>query len=170
MENVKFTQGFDELNPPKLSTGLNVLTILTFIGSAIQIVSSIWGYMSAKTTYDSKDKMLSDLNAEGVPDIARKMVGDPDKFIEMVTKTYENRLPILIIGIVAAALCIYGAMQMRKLKKQGFTFYLVGELLPFLSLALFIGAVGFSGIGFIISIVIALVFIVLYAMQTKNMS
>lgn len=170
MENVKFTQGFDDLNPPKLTTGLNVLTILTFIGCALQLGSGVWGYVSAKTTYDSKDQVLADLNKEGVPDFARKMVGNPDDFIKMATNSYENRLPILIITLVAVALCAYGAIQMRKLKKQGFTFYLVGELLPFLSLALFIGVVGFAGVGFIISIVIALIFIVLYAMQTKNMS
>ncbi len=170
MENVKFTEQFDEVNRPKLSTGLNVLTILTFIGSAIQIIFGIYGYANAKTAFDTKDKVLADLNKEEVPEFARKMVGDPDKFIQLVTKSYENRLPILIISLVAAGLCIYGAMQMRKLNKQGFTFYLIGELLPFLSLILFIGAVGFSGVGIMFSVVIALIFIILYAMQRKNMA
>ena len=170
MENVKFTEQFDEVNRPKLSTALNVLTILTFIGCVLQVFTAIFGYVSAKTSYDSRDKVLADLNKEEVPEFARKMVGDPQKFIEMVTKSYENRMPIMIITIVAAALCFYGALQMRKLKKQGFTFYVIGELLPFLSLGLFIGAVGFSGIGFMVSIAVALIFIVLYAMQRKNMA
>ena len=168
MENVKFTQEFDDVHP-KLSTGLNVLTILTFIGSAIQLVSGIWGFVNAKTTYEKSDKMLADLNKEGVPDFARKMVGDPEKFKELVTKSFENRLPILIITLVSVALCVYGAMQMRKLKKQGFTFYLIGELLPFLAIILFIGSVGFAGMSFMFSVVIALLFIILYALQLKNM-
>ena len=160
---------FDDVNPPKMSTGLNILTILSIIGCVIQIVGSLWGFTTAKKSYDEKDKMIEQMKSEDMPEFAKKMMGNPDDYVELITKNYENRLPILLLGLVAAGLCLYGVLQMRKLKKQGYTLYVIGELLPFVTMGLFIGGVAFSGFGFMVGAGIAVLFILLYTVMRKQL-
>ena len=158
-----------EFDKPKLPTGLNILTILSIIGCVLQFGGSIWTYFSAKKSYDEKDKMLAQMNSPEMPAFAKNMMGKPEDYIATVTKSYENRLPILLLSLVAVALCFYGVMQMRKLKKQGFLFYTVGELLPFVTMALFIGTFAMTGVGFMFVAAIAVLFILLYAVNRKHL-
>jgi tryptophan-rich sensory protein len=77
---------------------------------------------------------------------------------------------IMILALVGIALCFYGAMQMRNLKKQGYLIYVVGEILPIISFAIFVGFGGlFGGIAMIFSTLIAAVFIILYTLQRKHL-
>jgi len=150
--------------PKKPSETLNVVTILTFVGSGIAICSQIYSFFKAQDSYDKmlamRDKM------DQMPGFVKGMMGgDP---IEMTRKALENRTPLLILNVVAAVLCIYGAIQMRQLKKAGFPIYLIGELLPFASMFIFIGSMG--GFTLIFSLLIAGVFIALYASQLKRLS
>jgi hypothetical protein len=158
---------YDIDNKPKLPSGLNVLTILTFIGCALQLLGACWNFFNAKKSYDEMDKVLEQMNSDSMPGWAKSMMGSPEHFREMITKSYENRVPLLLLALVAVALCFVGAMQMRKLKKQGFTFYTIGELLPFVSQVLFIGAFSMTGFVFYFFVFIAILFISLYAMQRK---
>lgn len=160
---------YDEHNKPKLPSGLNVLTILTFIGCAFQLLGSLWSFFTAKSSYENLDKLSAQMNSDSMPGWAKSMMGDPETMVQMITKTYENRIPIVVLSLVAIGLCFYGAMQMRKLKKQGFIFYTIGELLPFLTQFLFLGAFAFSGFAMIFGTAIALLFILLYAMQRKHL-
>ncbi len=148
----------------KLPSGINVLTILTFIGSAIGLIGSIYTYFSAQKSYD----MIKSGQFKDLPSSAQKFM--PANFEEIALKSYENRLPILVLGLVGAALCIYGALEMRKRKKQGFYVYVVGEILPLVASALFI-SVGstFGGFG-LIGVAIVALFIGLYAAQQKHLS
>jgi hypothetical protein len=157
----------DDNVKPEMSSGLKVLTILTFIGCAFQFLSSVWNYINAEKSFQGLDKLKEQMNSDSMPGWAKSMLGDPDKLVQMITKSYENRIPILIMALVATALCFYGALQMRKLKKQGFMFYTIGELLPFLSQFLFIGAFSLSGMFFFIFVGITFLFILLYALQRK---
>ena len=155
---------------PKMTQGLNVLTILTFIGCALQLLGGIWSYTTAQSNYDGKDKLIEQLNSGTLPSWAKAMMGDPANMIATITKSFENRIPILVLTLVATVLCFVGALQMRKLKKQGFLLYTIGELLPFLTMGIFIGTFSMSGIGFFIGLCIALLFVLLYAMQRKNLT
>ncbi len=159
----------DNRNQAKLPTGLNVLTVLSFIGCGIQLLSSLWTFFSSKSSFENKDKLMEQINSNAMPAWAKSMMGDPAHLEEMITKSYENRVPIVLLSLVAVALCFMGVMQMRKLKKQGFVLYIIGELLPFVSLFLFIGAFTFSGFSFFIGVGISLLFIFLYFMQKKNL-
>ena len=158
-----------DLERPRLTSTLNVLTILTFIGCAIQLLMSIWSFITAEETYKNKDKMIEQMNSGDMPDAVRNMVGDPAKFDALITASYENRLPIFLLGIISVALCFWGALQMRKLKKQGYLIYVIGELMPFLTMGIFIGTIGYSGVGFYISAAIAVLFILLYTSQRKHL-
>ncbi len=158
-----------DFGKPALPTGLNVLTILTFIGSGIQLLLVALGFFSAQKNYEEKDKMLARMNSAEMPGFFKAMMPNPENYEEMVTKSFENRLPLLILGLLATALCIYGAMQMRQLKKQGYIFYLVGQVLPFLSTVLFLGAFVFAGVGFAVSTAITILFILLYTINRKHL-
>ena len=149
--------------PRKLPSMLNVLTILTFIGNGLGFISAFYSYFSAATNYDkvvqAQDKM------DQMPDFVKNMMG-PDP-VGNARRMLDNRIPIMLLTLVGCLLCFYGAWQMRKLKKTGFTIYIVGDIVPFISLFLFIGAstlIGFTGI---FSLIITLVFVILYATQLK---
>ena len=159
----------DDFAGEKLQGGLNVLTILTYIGSAISLIGSFYSFATAKTTFDTKDAALEKMNSPEMPAFAKSMMPDPAHFEEMVTKSYENRIPILLISLIAVGLCIAGAMQMRKRKKQGYLLYVIGELLPFVAMIFFIGTFVLTGAGGMIGIGIALLFIILYTMQRKHL-
>lgn len=152
-----------------LPSGLNVLTILTFIGSAAQIIGSIYQYMTAKTNYDKKDEILQQMDNPDAPAWAKGMMPDRETFINLVTKAYENRVALLAVGIISALLCIYGAMEMRKLRKQGFTFYAVGEILPLIATAVLMGFGYLSGFNLVVGAGIPILFLVLYSMQRKHL-
>jgi hypothetical protein len=150
--------------PKKIPDMLNVLTILTFVGSGIGFCSSIWGFFKAQDSYDKMVQAQS--NLDSMPDFAKKLMGP--EMLEMTRKALDNRTPILILALLSYALCVYGAIQMRQLKKTGFTLYLVGELLPIVSGAIFIGVGTFGGFA-IVGYLIYAVFIILYATQLKYM-
>ncbi|MCC6635355.1 MAG: hypothetical protein IT251_07620, partial [Chitinophagaceae bacterium] len=86
---------YDNNNAPTLSSGLNVLTILTFIGCAIQLLGSLWTFFNAKKSYDGIDKLTEQMNSGNMPGWAKRMMGDPETMIAMIKKTYENRIPIV---------------------------------------------------------------------------
>jgi hypothetical protein len=159
----------DEFDKPSLPGGLNVLTILTFIGSAFQIIGTIFGFVRAQKTFEEKDKMMAQLNSAQMPKWAKAFMPNMDNYEELVTKSFENKWPIFILGLLSFAFCLYGAIQMRKLVKQGFLFYVIGSLLPFVSSILFIGFFAFSGFGFAFGTGITLLFILLYALNRKHL-
>ncbi len=154
---------------PTLPAGLNVLTILTFIGSAFQLFGVAFGFLNAQKAYDEKDKMMAQMTSGEMPAWAKSFMPNPENYEEMLTKNLENKIPMLIIGLAAIALCVFGAMQMRKLKKQGFLIYLVGQILPFLTTALFVGMFMFQGVAFAIGSGITILFILLYLTQRKHL-
>lgn len=160
MENLIDDAAFRE---EKLPQSLKTLTLLTIIGSIIGIIGAIWQFFSIKTTYENRDELLAQFSDEKTSGFARKMIGDPSDFIENVTRAYENRVPILAIGVVAPLLCLYAALQMRKLKKEGYPIYLVGEWLP-LAMYFFLP---FNGVAAYFSIAIIILFTILYTVNRK---
>jgi hypothetical protein len=88
--------------------------------------------------------------------------------VETARLALENRLPILLITLIGAFLCFYGALYMRKLKKVGFSIYILGDLVPF-TIYIFIGTGSITPVGMIFGVVIILVFAILYATQLKYM-
>jgi hypothetical protein len=153
--------------PKKMSDFLNVITILTFIGSGLAIVFSVLGFVNAQANYD---KMLATRDQlDKAPSFMKAFIG-PDP-VGAAQKNLDNKLPIFLIGMVSAILCIYGAVMMRKLKKTGFSIYLIGEIvLPFLSIFLFLGISLMGSLTIGIAIFFPLLFIIMYASQLKYMS
>jgi len=151
----------------KLGT-LKTLTVLTFIGSGLSFLGSIWTFANAQKSYEAMQKLYSDGGIEKLPAFAQKMY--TPELLEVTRKSFENRLPLMIIGLIAAGLCLFGAIKMRQLKADGYWIWLIGEILPFLGSLFFVGAAAFSGFFIWIFIAIVLVFIILYTTQRKYLS
>jgi hypothetical protein len=152
--------------PKKLPDMLNVLTILTFIGNGLGLLFSLYGFINARATYEKTVQMQDKMDE--MPAVVKKMMGsDP---VGASLRMLDNRVPILLLALVAYGLCIYGAIQMRQRKKMGFSLYILGDIVPLVSAFLFIGVGSLSGFGFLFGMAITVVFILLYASQLKHMS
>ena len=99
----------------KLPSSLNVLTILTFIGSGIGLIGSVYSYFTADKNYKTMQDTLSSGKLDEAPAVVKNMVSADT--LPMYQKMAENKTPILLITLLSLALCIYGAIQMRKRKK-----------------------------------------------------
>lgn len=155
---------FNEGEAPKLPSSLNVLTILTFIGCAVGAISSIFSFMTAEKSY--KDIVANQDKMENAPAFVKKMMGP--EMVEMARKAAENKMVILIIGLAGIALCLWGAIEMRKLKKQGFILWVAGEFLPIIATGIVLGFgifAGFAAIGLLVPIV----FLILYGVNRKHL-
>lgn len=148
----------------KLPSSLNTLTILTYIGSGLSLLGSLWGFVSAKSNYDKLAQLQEGGTLDKMPGFLKGMVGP--EALEMSRKMYENRVPLLIIGLAGALLCLYGASQMRALKKQGFFIWLIGEVLPLVTTVIFIGSMPVNFTTIIVWLIV-LLFIILYYTQLK---
>jgi hypothetical protein len=149
-----------------LPSGINTLTILTYIGCGLGLLGSIWQFVAAKSNIDKMEQLINSGDVEKMPAFVQKMY--TPEAMEMAHKQYDNRYAMIIITLLSLALCFYGAMQMRKLSKQGFQFYAIGEILPIIGTAIFIGVGAFAGAGLAI-VIIPVLFLILYAMQLKHL-
>jgi hypothetical protein len=163
VDQAKDLLNLEQKDMAKLPSMLNVLTILTYVGCALGAIMSIWGYFTATSSY----KVMEALEA-GSGTGNRAIDSMMSSTMEMAKKQYDNRLLILLLALVGAALCFYGAMQMRNLKKQGYMIYVIGEVLPIISFAVFVGFGNiFAGIAMIFTVLFAALFIILYTTQRK---
>ncbi|MEP6676094.1 MAG: hypothetical protein ABJA78_13110 [Ferruginibacter sp.] len=145
--------------------GINVLTILTFIGCAVSVlgifVMQWFGNLVTKVINDpaSMDKMTEAKRAQIL------------KSKEMFDLYHENRIPLLIVVLLGVALCIWGAVKMRQRKKDGFYIYVFGEIAPIIASAVIIGfSVQYSSpLSYALGMGIPLLFIILYSQQLKHM-
>lgn len=138
--------------------GLNVLTILSFIGNGVQIIGSIIGYFLID--YSVKQaKQMTDMEKEPA---LKGMSGFFKLSADATIKQYEHRVLLLVVGLIASAICIYGVWQMRQYKKQGFVIYAAGEFALPLVTVLLVG--WFSAV---FGLFIAVLFTLLFNYQRK---
>ena len=149
---------------PTLPGSLNVLTILTFIGCGLGFIGALWNYFNAEKGY--KDLVKAQENMTEAPAWAKKMMGP--EMVEMARKSMEYKLPIMLLTVVGVGLCLWGALEMRKLKKQGFMLWVVGEFLPIIGSVIFIGMGALSGFA-LIFYAFPVIFLILYAVNRKHL-
>ncbi|MFY7963917.1 MAG: hypothetical protein ACOVO1_03380 [Chitinophagaceae bacterium] len=158
----------NEMEQSKLPSTLNVLTILTFIGSGFAIVFSALTPWFMKLMKGFSDKALS---GDAAAQLTPKQVEDMRKSSEMfdlVSKNFSITIPVTIICAIA---CIIGAVMMRKRKKDGFVIYSIAEILPIVVSTILMGMAQFNGVfSIVIAFGLPLLFIVLYATQRKYLT
>ena len=145
-----------------LPKALHVLTILTFIGSALGLIMSLLTPMFmkfGKTMMDKAMTMSSELSAQQLADL--------EKSRRMMELTEANMTPLLILGVLGAVGCFLGALWMRKLKKDGFTVYVAAQIIPLVGSLILMGEYYFSDWKNYLGVLIPLIFIFLYARQRK---
>ncbi len=156
---------FDQNVKPKLPTGLNVLTILTFIGCAIFGLLTLALPMIYKFALNMMEKATS-----SGQELSTKQLADMEKSKAAMELAQQNMIPLIIIGMIGIILCFIGALWMRKLKKDGYWMYVAGELAPVIAGFFLLGSQQYDGaFSIIISIGIPLIFVFLYTIQRKHL-
>ena len=128
------------------------------------LFGSIRNFFTIQSTYEKLLQHQGDLNQT-----TGLVKAFTDSALEMTRKSVEHRTPILIISLVGMALCLLGALWMRKLQKTGFYVYLIGELLPVVIGVFLLGMGSLGGVLIVPALLVPAVFIVLYATQVKFM-
>ncbi len=145
---------------------LNVLTILTYIGSGLGILGGIYNFFTICTSVAAMENLGDMSETSG---LGKTMGNFVEGAMMLAQKQCDNKLIILIATLVGCGLTIYAAMLMRNRKKQGFNIYVVGELLlPVLSIVL-LGSGAMSGMLLMTGLLFPIIFIILYFTQRKNL-
>ncbi len=154
---------FGENAKSKLPQGLNVLTILTFIGCAI------FGLLTLLMPFINKFLLgFLDKAASKGDEISAKKLAEMEKTKAAIELSQQNMIPLISIGIIGIILCFIGALWMRKLKKDGYWMYLAGEIAPLIASFFIMGTSQYTGImSVIIGVGVPLTFVILYTMQRK---
>ncbi len=148
---------------PALPSGLNVLTILTFIGCGIGLLFTLLMPVINKFFLGFMDKATS-----SGTELTAKQLSDIEKGKAVMELSMANMIPLTIIGLLGIVLCLVGAIWMRKLKKDGYWIYVGGELLPVIGSFIILGTAQFTGvISVVIGVGLPILFVVLYSMQRK---
>ena len=150
----------------KPSSVLNTLTILTIIWSVISIVYNVYTYMKIEKSYAVMQELSDSAKSNDAPGFVKNLV-NKDTLLQLESAMH-NKIPILILGVFGSILCLAGAIEMRKLKAHGYTFWLCGELLPILSTIIFVGINAFAGLS-LLGLFFPVLFIVLYSVYRKEL-
>lgn len=145
---------------------LNVLTILTFIGSGLGYILSCYGFFSNTDPDKQIEKIREAQEKMDASSFGGKIM---EGSIEMIQKSYDNRYLLLISNLIFITLCVIGAIRMRKLRKSGYFFYLTGELAPLVLMAGLFGTSFFAAFNLLFGALIAVIFVILYSTQLKYM-
>ena len=157
---------YDEQGKAKMPTGLNVLTILTFIGCGI------FGLLTllAPVIYKFSLNMMEKAKSSG-QELSEKQVADMAKGKAAIELAMQNMIPTMIIGMAGIILCFVGALWMRKYKKDGYWMYVAGELAPIIASIVIVGTSQLEGFwGIAVGIVIPVTFVILYTLQRKYLT
>ena len=126
--------------------------------------------LHSTTKYPNQVHVKSHTKCVTAPPVSAFRAKMIDSSIDMVQKSYENRYLLLISGLIFTILCLIGALQMRKRKKTGYYYYLVGELAPIVLMAGLFGASFFGAIALLFAALISVIFVILYSTQLKHLS
>lgn len=154
-----------EQEETQLPTGLNVLTILTFIGCGIGGIFTLLTPMIIKWSSGFMDKALN-----SGQELSQKQLADIEKGKASLELIKANMIPTMVIGIASIILCLLGAIWMRKRKKDGYWLYVAGELAPIVAGFAIMGTAQYTGVmSYIFGIGLPVLFVILYTMQRKHL-
>lgn len=147
-----------------LPKGLNVLTILTFIGCGVFGIFTL--LTPVITTFMLK---IMDKASSSGQELSAKQVADMEKSRHMMELTQANMIPVVLIGMAGIILCLIGAVMMRKLKKDGFWIYVAGQILPIAGGFAVMGTAQYTSVWSYLAFIFPALFIFLYSQQRKYM-
>lgn len=137
--------------PTKRPVFLSILCVLSFIGNGFMIILGFFGLMGTR-------------NPEAIEEAIDEAIATSPMLEESLERTpglIENLPSIFSIYLVAAVLCLFGAILMWRLKRAGFFVFAGGKVIKI------------AGVGLILSTINAwffpLLMIVLYGLNLKHM-
>lgn len=153
----------DAALPAKRPKFLTVLCILSFVGIGISLIYGIMNYFA----YSALASAGGVLNAIGEHN-GEKMGHAMNALADAMGMDYGKWALVSLIQALLNIPLLAGVLLMWKQKKIGFYIYTPFEIIqPALPLVMGLGLVG--GLTAIISLIFAIVFIVLYGLNLKNM-
>lgn len=157
-----------EMDQNKLPSGLNTLTILTFIGSGFVILFSAITPWVIKLMKGFMEKAMT---GDAAANLTPKQIEDMRKGNEMYDLILKNANITIPVTIVCAIASIVAAVMMRKRKKDGLTIYIAAEILPVVVSIILLGSAQFNGVmSYVLGLGLPLLFITLYVMQKKHLT
>jgi hypothetical protein len=143
---------------PKRPQFITVLCILTWIGCGVGLITALMGWWAVRAAGAMMDMAGSMADAKGVENM-------PGMSEAMNAMKYANI--ILIVSVIGTLLCLFGSIQIWKLKKSGFFIYAIGEIAPPIATMVLMGGMA-GGLG-IFGLILPIVFIVLYGLNLKHL-
>ena len=155
--------------PKAMTKTINVMTILTFIGCVYSLITAV-SYINPQLTLEMQLQPLQQMLDKAEETSGNEMmVNIYLKSMDNVRILFENKYLFAIISLIGVGLCVFGAVEMRKMKKTGFYAYVSGQMLPLLASLAITGWNIASGSTFIVSFLFYGIFILIYAFQLKHM-
>lgn len=158
----------------KRPTFLTVLCIITFIWSGYTVLTSLteiftdnsfdqeeWQEISIQVS-ESMDQ--ADSQAQEMMEMAM------DAVASTIEAGIENAMLLGIIGFLAAGLSFFGAFQMFKLKKMGYYIYILSKVVGVFVPLMILGVNLITGIMYGVGLLIAVVGIILYGVNSKHLA
>ena len=159
MNQDKSTVKEKEVNRPLF---LSIICILTYIGSGLGVLGSIWGF--APSTIESGLDAMKEMQKSEFDLIELNEA-------EFLKWTYYSN----VAGVIGGVLCITGALLMWRLRRIGFYIYTPGYfvtmVVAFLSMShISLGSqAGMSKAIFVLNVFVMIGFLVMYARNLKHM-
>lgn len=153
---------FDE-NEKKRPTMLNVICILTFIGSGWSVLSGLTSLFSGNNSEQSMQAFYSMANAN--PAMA-DMVNSAMEFMQAIV---NHATQINLTSLVLSVASLMGAILMYRLKRIGFYLYAAAQVIALFVYPYFVGFSFITIVMFAFSAVFAALFIILYAVNLKHL-
>ena len=118
---------YNEQRRKSLVRSLRIVLVLTFIGSGVSALS----FLSTGIMLP----LMQEMRDNGMVDFSGVMAEAYDMFLAMPQSYY-------LVGAVLYALSLTGALMMWDLRKNGFHFYTIAQLLLIVSALVFVGRMG----------------------------
>lgn len=152
--------------PAKRPKFLTVLCILSFVGIGISLVSGIISYFSY-SALASAGGLLNGIGAGGKD--GEKIGESMNALASAMGMDYGKWALVSLIQAILNIPILVGVLMMWKQKKVGFYIYTPFEIIqPAMPIIFGLGLVG--GLSAILSLIFAIVFVVLYALNLKHMN
>ena len=159
MENIDYTLSNNENPTPERPDFLKIICILSFVASGLMIIVYALGTMALS------------LSAGTIEEIWPQMTASYPQFEDVDGVEFFHQVGMMsVYGLIANIFSLIGVIMMWRLEKIGFYLYVVAELITnFFSLNISTGEEGPQYGSLAFSILLDLVFIVMYFMNLKHM-
>lgn len=148
---------------------LTVLCILTFIGSGIGLIGGLYNAFTMESQIEAW-KVLDSWGAAFSEELGEgSALGDAmgDTLGGYAATLEQFGVLSAWLAVAASLICLFGAIKMWGLSKQGFYIYVVGQIIGVVGVFLIMGGGMMTGP---VALIFPIAFIVMYGLNLKHMN